>query len=1011
MSEYSPPNWTEPLPIYNPINFRQTAQTTNGGGGGGSGFLKYPVAQGPQTMKDTLINGSFSVSASEPVNMGGNIVQNAGTPVNPTDLATKAYVDLNAGTQNLQSVLTAGNTTGNFQINHSANYGDIYNGSGANWVVACDPVQFSSSATNDLYLASNATDNFVRMGSYSGSTFTETARIGDLATGEKRAIISGTLKAECIEDNAPTPSKGTSGQFLSCGTGGNLLWANVSGGGGVSSITAGNNISVNSSTPSAPIVSVASPLNATLDVGSQSITSTTSPIGLTPLAGQDCNVVVSGAGGLHIQQTSAGGQANPSCRMTNSNATGSVALEVYKNKPTAVVAGDVLHNLSVYGKDSGGNKQEYTRISHTIRDGTGASEDGSIEFLCFTGGAVSTFLQINGLENEINSFKTLDMGGNAIRTTTGDMTISTQPSTGTGNMNITAKSTLNLTANTGNMALSVNNSGASIQLSGTSFQSTFLTQAIYNCPAEFHTGKITTLSTDQVYQTKYQPLITTTPLTFPIADFQRDGQDVMLINSKGDGNNEMTILATPNFTLCDFVWVSSLNHYVGFGYNHIQNRNEIRCAMSLNAIIQDLSTGSITYIIIPPATNPNGYIFTMCYDPVLFPNIIAFGGDFSATPADLYNATTNYPSNVSNFLCVDISTTSIAPADMNDPASFPYTNLFGTNGVVRTIATISGSSFGAGGSWFLIGGTFSQLISSGGTPLPCGNCALFALTGGFTPLNLRWIVLVESNDTISIITTYNNIAVFGGYFTAINVGGATGGNSYLAWSDNIGTGSCKALGDTSGSPFTPPSPVVAGSIAILNSGGVNEAYVGCQAVGSPTTYPVYNFTYDTISSAVPTLYKDDFPAGITGFGVDLLSSTKKLNFITGFTFNPSGAPLDSFVWDVQTPQLLDMNGAISLKGIAYDTTISPNIPYFMMYPPYAKDPPLQLAFFDEIGDGAVVINTTSAFPFVNAFIPTSKFNKITLANRNNFAIGTIVGFGTDDVRVFFYAQNGATFSN
>jgi hypothetical protein len=472
MSEYSPPNWTEPLPIYNPINFRQTAQTTNGGGGGGSGFLKYPVAQGPQTMKDTLINGSFSVSASEPVNMGGNIVQNAGTPVNPTDLATKAYVDLNAGTQNLQSVLTTGNTTGNFQINHSANYGDIYNGSGANWVVACDPVQFSSSATNDLYLASNATDNFVRMGSYSGSTFTETARIGDLATGEKRAIISGTLKAVCIEDNATTPSKGTSGQFLSCGAGGNLIWASVGGGGGgVSSITAGNNISVNSSTPSAPVVAVRSPLNATLDVGSQSITSTTSAVGITPLAGQDCNVVVSGAGGLHIQQASAGGATNPSCRMTNTNATGSVAMEVYKNKPTAGVAGDVLFTQSIFGKDAGNLKQEYTRITHTIRDNTSLSEDGSMEFLCFNAGSVTTFLQLNGVENEINIYKTLDLNGNAIRTTTGDMAISTQPSTGTGNMNITAKGGMNLntglglssTTTTGNILLRTNAGSATIE--------------------------------------------------------------------------------------------------------------------------------------------------------------------------------------------------------------------------------------------------------------------------------------------------------------------------------------------------------------------------------------------------------------------------------------------------------------------------------------------------------------------------------------------------------------------
>lgn len=48
------------------------------------------------------------------------------------------------------------------------------------------------------------------------------------------------------------------------------------------------------------------------------------------------------------------------------------------------------------------NKQEYTRISHTIRDGASGTEDRSIEFGCFTAGAFNNFLQIiNGVENEI----------------------------------------------------------------------------------------------------------------------------------------------------------------------------------------------------------------------------------------------------------------------------------------------------------------------------------------------------------------------------------------------------------------------------------------------------------------------------------------------------------------------------------------------------------------------------------------------------------------------------------
>jgi hypothetical protein len=121
-------------------------------------------------------------------------------------------------------------------------------------------------------------------------------------------------------------------------------------------------------------------------------------------------------------------------------------MEVYKNKPTAGIAGDVLFNQSVYGKDTSNTKQEYTRISHTIRDGVSGSEDGSIEFSAFVNGAVNTFLQINGNENEINCLKNLDMTGNQIRTTTGNMMITTTSSSGTGNLQIQAKDTASISA-------------------------------------------------------------------------------------------------------------------------------------------------------------------------------------------------------------------------------------------------------------------------------------------------------------------------------------------------------------------------------------------------------------------------------------------------------------------------------------------------------------------------------------------------------------------------------------
>jgi len=163
----------------------------------------------------------------------------------------------------------------------------------------------------------------------------------------------------------------------------------------------------------------------------------------------------------------------PLLTLTNTNTNGSVAMECYKNKPTASVNGDVLFTQSVFGKDSGNAKQEFTRINHTVRDTTAGVEDGSIEFGCFVNGAINTFLQINGNENEINFLRNLDMGNNSIRTSAGNLEITTVGSSGAGNMNLTGKSagittvsatTLNLTASS---ILTMSATGAGAYMSAT----------------------------------------------------------------------------------------------------------------------------------------------------------------------------------------------------------------------------------------------------------------------------------------------------------------------------------------------------------------------------------------------------------------------------------------------------------------------------------------------------------------------------------------------------------------
>ena len=82
------------------------------------------------------------------------------------------------------------------------------------------------------------------------------------------------IKPAAIRDSAS--SDGTSGQVLTAGTGGQLLW----GANGVSSVSAGTNISI-TGTASVPVVNIQNPLTATLNIGTQSITGSTSNITLS----------------------------------------------------------------------------------------------------------------------------------------------------------------------------------------------------------------------------------------------------------------------------------------------------------------------------------------------------------------------------------------------------------------------------------------------------------------------------------------------------------------------------------------------------------------------------------------------------------------------------------------------------------------------------------------------------------------------------------------------------------
>ena len=170
------------------------------------------------------------------------------------------------------------------------------------------------------------------------------------------------------------------------------------------------------------------------------------------------------ANNLSFTTASAGGAGLPNLTLNNTgNSASGVCLEVFKDRPS-VANGDVLFQESIYGRDSAGNKQEYTRITHTIRDRTSGVEDGSMELGVVVNGGFANFIQLNANDTpigEVNFTRPLDFIG-------GSDANSTIKNSGTGSVNLNIDATSS--AGTGAIALKTKNgtpgSGGGLLLTG-----------------------------------------------------------------------------------------------------------------------------------------------------------------------------------------------------------------------------------------------------------------------------------------------------------------------------------------------------------------------------------------------------------------------------------------------------------------------------------------------------------------------------------------------------------------
>jgi hypothetical protein len=143
-----------------------------------------------------------------------------------------------------------------------------------------------------------------------------------------------------------------------------------------------------------------------------------------------------------ISSTSSGlgGLANPQLLLTNSNATINTIPTIEFNKTGRnLTAGENVGSISMYGLDAGAQKTEFGRIQIKAENVASGNEDGTLSIFNAVNGASLEVFNFNGAQNENNTFRPLDMNGNALRSNTGNLVLETLSSIGAGAINMNMK--------------------------------------------------------------------------------------------------------------------------------------------------------------------------------------------------------------------------------------------------------------------------------------------------------------------------------------------------------------------------------------------------------------------------------------------------------------------------------------------------------------------------------------------------------------------------------------------
>lgn len=127
--------------------------------------------------------------------------------------------------------------------------------------------------------------------------------------------------------------------------------------------------------------------------------------------------------------------ANP----TAGNTTGVPSVEFFKSGRNAVL-NDVVASVQFNALDVAGTKRTFGKIESTVTNNAApANFDGSLDFYSLINGVNNLVFRLNGADNENNTFRALDLNGQLLKTSSGDLLIDATSSIGTGSIQMTTK--------------------------------------------------------------------------------------------------------------------------------------------------------------------------------------------------------------------------------------------------------------------------------------------------------------------------------------------------------------------------------------------------------------------------------------------------------------------------------------------------------------------------------------------------------------------------------------------